>query len=253
MDIIFNSLNLNDAVNYFVENSNHEDVATQEVDVQKIARTNESVFLRKNYGTRVMKMKVIVKDTTSANLDSRLDIVRQTVEASGKNLDIDYAGGTRRYVCTGFIKGIDRRLTWAIIEIEFQCYQAFGEDTSSTTESFLDKTTNPYADDIEIGGSANAQPDIQITINSLTAADEKFIQLKNTDNGDYIKVSANDWAADDVIIISTRNATVSRNGTIVEYLGIMPEWIPGDNNWEYTDDFDARQVDIQFSYKKRYL
>jgi len=62
MDIIFNSLNLNDAVNYFVENSNHEDVATQEVDVQKIARTNESVFLRKNYGTRVMKMKVIVKE-----------------------------------------------------------------------------------------------------------------------------------------------------------------------------------------------
>lgn len=253
MDIIFNSLNINDKVNYFVEESNHDDIAIQEVNVQKIARTNESVILKKNYGSKKIKMSVIVKDSSKDNLDSRLDTFRQTIEAMDKNLDIDYASGTRRYVSTGFVKRMERKLYWAKVEIEFECYKAFGENTSSTVENFNNKTTSPYTDDIEIIGSANAQPDIQITIDTITATGEKYMQLKNTDNGDYIKISADDWAANDVIIISTREASVTKNGTVVEYLGIMPAWIPGDNNWEYTDNFDARQVDIQFSYKKRYL
>jgi hypothetical protein len=253
MDILFNNLNLNDTVNYFVESSNHEETAKAETNLQKIARTNESVLLRKNFGVRTIKMTVIVKDSDRESLDSRMDTFRKTIEAKDKNLDIDYSTSTRRFVATGYIEKVDRRLNWARVDCKFECYRAFGEDTTSTTESFNGKTTTPYTDDIEIGGSAPAQPDITITVVSVTATGDKFIQIKNTDNGDYVKVSADDWAADDVIIISTRNASVSRNGNITEYLGIMPEWIPGVNNWEYSDDFDARNVNIQFSYKKRYL
>jgi hypothetical protein len=254
MQIIFNNLDLNDAVNYFVESINNEDVATQEVNVQKIARTNESVILRKNFGEKTIKAVLIVKDSTQANLDARIDTLKQTIEAMDKNLDIDYSGGTRRYVCTGFVKGVDRKLTWAKINLEFVCYKAFGEDTTSTVEEFNDKTTTPYTDDIEIVGSAPAQPDIQININSITpGTGDKFMQIRNTDNGDYVKITADDFQADDIIIISTRTALVTRNGNVIEYLGIMPEWGVGVNNWEYSDDFTARQVDIMFSYKKLYI
>jgi len=254
MQITFNSLNINDATNYFVEKMNNEDVATQEVNTQKIARTNESVILRKNFGNKIIKLTLIVKDSTQALLDARLDTLRKTIEALDKNLDIDYASGTRRYVCTGFIKGIDRNLTWARVNIEFVCYKAFGEDTANTTEEFNDKTTNPYTDDIEIGGSAPAQPDITININAVTLdAGDKFLQIKNTDNGDYIKITADDFQADDVIVISSRTSLVTRNGNVIEYLGIMPEWIVGVNNWEYSDNFTTRTVDIQFSYKKLYI
>lgn len=253
MDITFNSLNLNDRVNYVVEETNHEETAKPEINLQKLARTNDSVLLRKNFGTKTIKMVVIVKDSTKDALDSRLDTFRQTIEALHKNLDIDYSSSTRRFVCTGYVERIDRQLKWARVSIKFECYKAFGEDVSATSESFLDKTTSPFTDDITIGGSAPAQPEITININSLTASGEKFIQIKNTDNGDYVKITASDWTADDIVIISTRTATVTRNGNVVEYLGIMPEWVPGVNNWEYTDDFTARQVDIEFSYKKRFL
>lgn len=254
MQITFNSTNLNDATNYFVEAMNNEDVAKQEVDTQKIARTNESVILRKNFGVKTIKMSLIVKDSSKALLDARLDILRGIVEAVDKNLDIDYASGTRRFVCTGFIKGIDRRLTWAKLDIEFICYKAFGEDTANTTEEFNDKTTNPYTDDIEIGGSAPAQPDITININAITLdAGDKFLQIKNTENGDYVKITADDFQVDDVIVISSRTSLVTRNGNVIEYLGIMPEWNVGVNNWEYSDNFATRQVDISFAYKKLWL
>jgi len=253
MNIIYNSANINDGVNYFVEESDHEETAKAEINLQKIARTNDSVLLRKNFGIKTINMFVIVKDSSKDLLDARIDTFKQTIEAENKNLDIAYASSTRRFVCTGYCGKVERKLRWARIAVKFECYKAFGEDTSSTTESFAGKTTSPYTDDIEIAGSAPAQPDITITINSITSADEKYLQIKNTDNGDYIKVSADDWAEDDVVVISTRNATVTRNGSVSEYLGIMPDWIPGVNNWEYTDNFDARNVDISFSYKKRFL
>lgn len=254
MDITYNSLNINDKTNYYVVESNHDIVAQQELNVQKIARSNDSIVLRKNYGTKVIKMDVIIKDSSRDNLDSRLDTFRETIETIDKNLDIDYASGTRRYVCSGRVVGIaERKQNWIKVEVEFSCFRAFGVATSATTESFLNKTTSPYADDIEIAGTAPAQPDIEITVDSLTATGEKYIQLKNTDNGDYVKVSADDWAADDVVAISIREKRVTRNGTITEYLGIVPEWLPGTNNWEYSDNFDARQVDIEFIYLPRYL
>jgi len=254
MDYTFNSLNLNDKTNYWIIESNHDSVADQDLNVQKLARTNDSVVLRKNYNTKKITASLIVKDTSRDNLDSRLDTVRQTIEAVDKNLDIEYASGTRRYVSTGRVVGIEeRKNTWARLKLEFTCYKAFGEDTADTTETFADKTTSPYEDDIEIGGTAPAQPDITITIDTFTGTGDKYIQIKNLGNLDYVKVTVDDWAEDDVIIISTREKKITKNGTVVEYLGIMPEWLPGDNNWEYSDDLDARQVDIEFSYKKRYF
>lgn len=254
MEIIFNGLSLNDATNYFIEENNYDDVAKQEVNTQKIARTNESVILRKNFGDKIIKMTLIIKSDTQSDLDARIDVAKSTIEAIDKNLDIDYHGTTRRFVCTGFIKGIDRHYSWAKLNLEFVCYRAFGEDTANTVEDFNNKTTNPYTDDIKIEGTAPAQPEITININAVTLdAGDKFIQLKNLDNGDYVKIIADDFQADDVIVISTRSALVTRNGNIVEYLGIMPEWIVDTNNWEYSDDFTTRTVDISISYKKRYL
>ena len=253
MDIIFNGLNINDKTNYFVEKSNHDDVAKQEIDIQKLARTNTSLLLRKSYGERTIKMEVIIKDTSKTALDTRLDTFRWKMEEINKNLDIDYAGGTRRYVSSGSIKSVERKYFWAKATVEFKCYQAFGEETANTTEEFLNNTTTPYTNDVEIAGTAPAQPDIQIDVDSITSSGDKFMQFKNTVNGNYVKITADDWAISDVIIISTRLATVTKNGTVIEYLGIMPAFLPGDNNWEYTDDFTARQVDITISYKKRYL
>jgi hypothetical protein len=253
MDITFNGVNLNDGVNYWVEELPHEATAKPEVNLQKIARTNESILLKKGYGIKVIKMNVIVQDSSIAALDARVDTIKGVIEASEKNLDIDYSGGTRRYVCSGYIESVERKPRWARMQIKLECYQAFGEDTAATTEDFDGKTTTPYTDDIEIFGTAPAKPDITININSLTGAGLKFIQLKNTDTGDYIKVSMTDWQADDVITIYTGRNIVTVNGVVTQYLGIMPVWSPGVNNWEYSDDLTARNVDISFAYKKKWL
>ncbi|MFZ3032264.1 MAG: hypothetical protein WA082_04465 [Candidatus Moraniibacteriota bacterium] len=253
MNITYNGLNLNDTINYWVEDLPHEDVAKPEINLQKIARTNRSILLKKGYGIKTIKVTVIVEDSTVAAMDSRMDDFKETIESSEKNLDVEYAGGTRRYVATGYIENIDRRTRWARVQLRLECYRAFGEDTAETTESFAAKTTSPYTDDIEIAGNAPATPDITITINSFTGAADRFMQIKNTVTGEYIKVTKNDWVASDIIQIYTAQAIVTVNGNITQYLGIMPVWNPGDNDWEYTDDFTARNVDIDFAYKKKWL
>ncbi len=253
MNITFNGLDMNDLVNYWVEDIPHEVTAKPEINLQKIARTNESVLLKKGYGIKTIKIAVIVQDSTLAGMDSRMDDFKETIEASEKNLDIEYASGTRRYVATGYIEDIDRRTRWARVTLRLECYKAFGEDTSATSESFAGKTTSPYTDDIEIGGNAPAKPDITITVNSFTGSSDRFIQIKNTVTGEYVKVTRDDWAADDIVQIYTGLAIVTVNGNVTQYLGIMPVWNPGDNDWEYSDDFSARNVDIDFSYKKRWL
>jgi hypothetical protein len=252
--IIFNGLNLNDGINYIVEKNPHETVAKQEVNVQKIARTNDSVLLRKGYGIRSFSVDVVIIDSSEVLLDARLDTFKYKMEASGKNLDIDYASGTRRYVCTGNVDGeIVRKGKWATAKVRFDCYTAFGEDSVATTQSFLAKTVTPYADTFVVGGSAKAQPDITITIHTFTGAGTKQIKLTNSDTGDYIQLDRSDWAANDVIAINSKLMIVTKNGVQIQYLGMMPEWEVGTINWQYSDTFSARNVDVAFSYKKKYL
>jgi len=253
MNIVFSGLNLNDAVNYWTEEIEHELTAKAEINLQKIARSNDSVILKKNYGAKIFKATIIIEDDSVSAMDSRLDTFKRIVEVKERSLDIDYAGGTRRYICTGFLESIDRKPRWARAVVRFECYKSFGEDTANTTEAFKGKTTSPYTDDVDIAGSAPAKPDITIKINTLTATGLKFIKLRNIDNGDYIQVSVDGFEADDIITINTSTSLVFVNGNITPYLGIMPQWNPGVNNWEYTDDFTARNVDITFAYKKRWL
>lgn len=253
MNITYNGLNINDQTNYWTEDLQHELPPKSEVNLQKLARTNESVILRKGYGIRTIKIIIIVEDSSLEAMDARMDTLKQAIESKDKNLDIDYSSGTRRYICSGFIENVDRNPRWARVTIRLECYKAFGEDTSNTTESFTGKTTSPYTDDIAIGGTAAAKPDITITINSLTFTGSKYIQIKNTDTGDYIRVTKDDWAASDVIAIYSGESIVTVNGNVTQYLGIMPIWNPGTNNWEYTDEFSARNVDIDFAYKKKWL
>ena len=255
MNIVYNNLNINNCINYWVEDAPHETPAKAEINLQKIARSNESVILKKGYGIRTIKMTVIIEDSSIALLDARVDEFKQYMEAVDKNLDMDYSTGTRRYVCSGYVESVERKPRWARATVRFECYKAFGEDTETTSEDFSGKTTQPITDDIDIGGNAPAKPDITITINTVTpGAGDKFVQIKNLDTGDYVKVIRDDFTAGDIIIIYTVNAMVLVNGNVTPYLGIMPVWSQGINNWEYSDDFStARNVDIQFDYKKKWL
>ena len=253
MQVLFDSLNINDGVNYFLSLLNHETSPTPEIDLQKIARSNESTLLRKGFRTKTIQASVVVIDTTVAALDSRLDTFKKTIEGADKNLDIDFASGTRRYVCTGYVQSVDRKPRMATITLKFDCYKSTGEDTTATVTTKSSKTTSPYADTLAVGGSAPAQPIITITLNSFVGASTRWIKLKNVDTGDAVLVSAADWLASDVVIINCETMIVTKNGTPVAYIGFVPTFPPGTVNWEYSDSFTSRNVNISFSAKNRWL
>ncbi len=253
MQVLFDSLNINDNVNYFLTLLNHEGSPASELDVQKIARSNESTLLRKGFRTKIIQASVTVIDTTLEALDSRLDTFKKTIEGQDKNLDVDFASGTRRYICTGFISSVDRKPRQAVINLRFECYKATGEDTTATTTTKSGKTTTPYTDTLAVGGSAPAQPIITITLNSFTGTSLRWMKFKNVDTGEAVLITASDWAGSDSIIINCETMIVTKNGVAIAYNGFVPTFPVGTVNWEYSDSFTARNVNIVFAAKHRWL
>ena len=253
MQIIYNGLNLNDGINYLVESETSGISPVAEKNIQKIARSNSSILLRKSYGIKNIEVDILVWDITKDALDSRLDTLKYTVEQTQKNLDIDYASGVRRFVSTGYITDIQRNPRNARVKISFEVYGAFGQDVSATSQNYNGKTTTPYDDTITIGGSAPATPDITIVLNTFTGSSTRTIKIKNVNTGDYVQLDRSDWSAGDVIAISCATMAVFKNSVKIPYLGIMPIWNVGLNNFEYSDTFSARNVNIGFSYNAKWL
>ena len=175
------------------------------------------------------------------------------IELRAPFLDVDFASGTRRYICTGFISSVDRKPRQAVINLRFECYKATGEDTTATTTTKSGKTTTPYTDTLAVGGSAPAQPIITITLNSFTGTSLRWMKFKNVDTGEAVLITASDWAGSDSIIINCETMIVTKNGVAIAYNGFVPTFPVGTVNWEYSDSFTARNVNIVFAAKHRWL
>ena len=221
------------------------------------ADANGSAIPAINYPSKKVSIAGVIKGSSQADLDSRIDTFKGYFIGKDKNLDIAYGASTRRYIATANTISVVRKqkALYATFAIEFICTNPFGIDTTAT-DLWAAKTAFTSATFTEtptVGGTAPYQlPIFTITINSLTGAGD-YVLISNDNNNQEVMIYGQALANGDVIVIDCANRIVTLNGNEIDYYGVLLELEPGANSITYTDGFTTRSVDVEAEYTKRWL
>lgn len=242
--------------NIITSDIDHGSIPEKSMSLFALASANKSVIPAINYPTKTITVTGKIIGSSVTDLDSRLDTFRSYFNGKNKNLDIDYDGGTRRYIATASKVSIPRPggLTFANFVITFVCVEPFGKATTSTSAlSANARTSADYTDAYTFLGTAPFQlPVVTITINTVTGG-TGHLAFTNDSNDQGITLIDKDFQNGDVIVIDCEQRSVTINGTATDYLGSFPEFPPGSQTMHYNDGFTARNFDIDVDYYKRYL
>lgn len=244
--------------NILTDTISHESLPKAVSDIFKLQNWDKFVVpYADQFEPKTISLAGTILSDTIANLDTALDTFRSYFTGTNKNLDIDYAGGTRRYVIAKVDNPVITRpngLTWATWSVDF-ISASHGRTTSSNTLLTANaRTSQAYTDSITVLGTAPyQQPVITYTLSSGTGLTTgKTVKIGNDNNGQAITVTR-DWVAGDVLVIDVANQTVQVNSTNVAFTGGLPEFIPGSGSVSYYDDFTTRSFNITITQNALYL
>lgn len=241
--------------NIITSDIDHFSIPEKDAKLYALAHANQSSLPFVSYPSKTINTKGYITDTTIALLDTRLDLFKGYFIGTDQNLDIDYAGGTRRYIATVNKLGITRPngLTYATFDIEFMCTQPFGQNTAATTAlTATGRTLSGYTDSHTFIGTAPYQlPVITITYTAVVSGTGYMI-FSNGGNGQGISITRT-WAASDVLVIDCAQKTVTVNGVAVTFTGAFPEFPPGAQTFSYSDGFTSRTFNVSVVYNAMFL
>lgn len=194
----------------------------------------ESAYWRE---TRIV-LRGTVKGTNRADMESRMDTLRKNLSVFGGVLKIPWAGAPRFYEC--YASGLDRifqerdhyHMTMCPFEVELVALQPFGRSDGRTiTDVPTPVTASPTTMEFVNEGTAEADSIAYLTI--VTAGTLSQIVWENTTNGDKVTVVAS-FVDGDQLVIDGENRRVTKNGTEVDYTGVLPKVVAGSNAFKLT-------------------
>mgnify|MGYP000859526940 FL=1 len=235
----------------------HTSIPEKQSSVYALAHSNSSVISYVNYPSKKITIGGVIKGSSEDDLDVRTDAFKGYFIGQDKNLDIDYAGSTRRYIATANSISVTRQQSslYATFAIEFLCTQPFGIDTADTTAlNTTGNTTSNYNPSYTFLGSAPYQlPVITVTYSAMTGnGTAQLVRIGNNDTGQVIVINRI-WSATDVIVIDCYRKLVQVNGLDVPFTGAFPEFHPGPSAFSYSDTLTTRTFAFNVIYKVAYL
>jgi hypothetical protein len=220
------------------------------------SRSDRSKTIEGVVGKRNITYRGYIKGTSASDAESKLDTLKgQVALFVPGDLDIEYAGGTRRYTatCSGVeLIGETPALDVKFIEIIFSLENHLGLSTTLTTITNTAQTASTIEIDETYTGSYFPLPIIEITVNSET--DLAVLSIKNvTTNSEMILQKA--YVATDFIVINTGTGSITINDQTnnFSFLGIFPKFAAGQNVLEITPTSTAHNLDIVIRYRSRFL
>lgn len=253
--IVFNSLNINSG-SYIVSKIN--DTPMPEIDLKlfKIPNTGRTRASNKEFNALSIKISGTIIGTSASNVQTLIDTFKASFDVLSANLDVDYGGGTRRYLCAVQQCNIDQPIRgsfWAKFEIELISLE-YGQDTSVTTlKNAVTINTTPSTQSLVIGGSAPEQwLRIAVTLFSGTGISGKTITLLNDTNNRTLSVTRN-WSVSDVLEIDEYNMTVKVNGIEVDFDGDFLQFTHGNHDLIISNDFTTYSLRLTVDHYRRYI
>lgn len=263
-NISFNSNNLktfDGTAGIIVDDIDLDNLPNKQMGIFGLAHSNNSEIPNTNNPYKVLPITGTVVGTSPTDLSARLDTFRSYLIGKKKNLDINYNGGTRRYIATvspnsNIKRSVNKK--FARFAIEFICTPPYGQDTANTTAlNATGRTLATYTDNYTFLGTAPSQlPVATITLTAVSSTGMQSMFWGNNGNGQGITISRNNWTAGDVVVIDAsdpKNQKVTINGGLVDFVGAFPEFAPGAQAMSYSDTFASRTVSENVVYKKRYM
>ena len=134
MTITFDSVDIttNPYVPRFIK---HETVPEELLSLMELAREDGSIIIADKYGVKHITLQGVIYGSTQADLETKIDTFKEVFSRKAKNLDVDWAGGTRRYVATCMSHKFNRdyfNISMCPWTADFIVPEGVGKDTSLT-------------------------------------------------------------------------------------------------------------------------
>lgn len=238
----------------------HETSPLEDDKIYQLAHGNMSVVPYIAYKNRAFSVSGTLVSDNITDMDTLVDTFKSYFALSTgtyANLDIGYASSTRRYYATvnQVIITRPKGLNYAQFKVDFVTQQPFGMDTTSTSIlSATGRTLALYNDNFTFGGTAPYQLPVW-TVTETTVGGSPatgFVSIGNNTTGQAIVVNRT-WTSGDVLVVDCYNKLVTVNGSNVAFSGAFPEFPPGSQTLNYTDNFSSRTFSISVVYTKLYL
>lgn len=249
MTVTFDSTELVSAT-YMTRFAKHESVADRVISSQPRVGDDGEILITERYGKKVIRLQGVLIGSSQSDLESKIDTFVELLSRPEKNLDITYAGGTRRYVATCQKHDFDRdhyHLSIAPWSAEFVVLAGEGKDTTTTQPTAADGDTlsyDPTSDPtgrvtVTIDGTKPPKP--TIVLGAFSAGTTiKGIEYLNRDTGERLVVTyPGSWGNSRTITINCDAKTVT--GDVVDgvtkdlnFYGVFPSFPIGSVNLQLT-------------------
>lgn len=253
LNVYFDSVNLN-ADPYRVIDFPHESPAQEELNAYPLARERGAVVIEGDYGPKQFTVSGILRGSSIADLDSKRNTMLELFSRKGKNLDVDYSGGTLRYSGVYIIaRSIERGgqdatlLRW---KVTFLCPSGIGINTTPVSSTISGITAATYNGNVTIDGSAPPRPLVTVTFSAVTGSPT---QISLQAGGNKVDMSGVTIAAASVIVFDCENKKVTLDGVEKEYTGFFPEFVIGVNAYTIIVNGTTRTYSVKIDYSKSYF
>lgn len=218
----------------------HESDPEIELNSMPLPHEDGSVQVSDRTGSKVITVQGVLVGTSEADLESKIDVFKELFRRVNKNLDVNWNGGTRRYVASCQKHSFDRdhfNIGFVPWSAEFLCPTGIAEETteSEAVAATTFTTQEKLLSNIAFLGSAPPRPRFLVQNTSSTTTNAKGIEVKNDTTGEriiYTHVGGLASAYD--TIFDCRLKTVSgwsSSATLpMSYYGVFPKFAPGNNN-----------------------
>ena len=250
--ISFNSFSLQSS-EYITRTITHRQIGDRVLNTKPNLRRGSFDIVDTRFTSKIITITGWIKSDTAANLRTAIDTMKENIQGKEKNLDIDYGSGTIRYKST--VQSVDiQEEAWYISQvpftIEFLC-EPWGTTPTTSSQSYLNKTTTTHSDTINITGSMGPFPTLTVDIDS--ESDMTVIKFQNDTTNDWVQIDRS-FAAGESLVIDCLNETIQVDGTNVDFTGVFPGFETNTNSFMVTiTDSGAFQYDLKISYNPHYL
>lgn len=206
--------------------------------------------------TKLLIRGSLRKDTATL-LEQEMDALRKAF--ARETLLMGYWAGERRFwdvIPTGIASLFEEReghhITWTPWQIELTCVHPYARSSARETFSGDAATAPDTTYEIQNTGTAPSESIIDLVI--TTAGTLESFSWQNDTTGESITVDNGGVFSDgDTILINTETKTVTKNGAVVDYVGLMPRVDPGENVCHFVAETGSGQtVTVNERHYRRY-